>query len=112
MKLKTRFNLVLIGVILIIGGASMNVIVITENGGMPIRAKEYQINDDRYIPFQENSEVDHWYFSDIINLKINKVGYAMFSIGDLILIGGMIFFCYHSLRLSMDLPLQDDKKSI
>ena len=69
--------------IMMIGMVFNFVAVSTNHGKMPVKEfLSYETNT--HFSYQENWEVNHWYFTDIIDLK-----YYIVSIGDVLMVLGL-----------------------
>lgn len=80
--------------LIIIYGASFNIIVMESNDGkMPVHWDYNEINNE-HIHYKNITEAKYWIFGDIIGIK----GRIMFSIGDIIVFAGVIgaLFSFHS----------------
>lgn len=75
--------LVIFSMAILIIGSSFNFVAISNNHGkMPVKLS-LSYETDTHFSYQENLEVEYWYFTDIIDLK-----YYIISIGDVLMVLG------------------------
>lgn len=93
---SSAFYLFIMGLAVIIIGVVCNFMVVQSNGGrMPVKTFEggYYENYEtqKHFSFSNNSEVSHWYLSDIIGIEY-KEHIALFSIGDFFMFFGILLY--------------------
>jgi hypothetical protein len=67
-------------------GVAMNFIAVTKNGGrMPALFYDWHYEDETHFTYQNKSEVNYWYLTDIIPIPYGKA-----SIGDALLFASVI----------------------
>lgn len=93
-KLIAYFLFFSIATLLIVLGATFNYVAINTNDcKMPIKLS-YSTYDKEYVSFTDNSEVNHWYLSDILH-----IGNMMYSIGDLIMYSAIAIMAFCGINL-------------
>lgn len=76
---------IILGMFILVLGATFNFEALSSNGGfMPVKVN-YDYKSDSHFSYQENSEVNNWFFTDFIELDN-----SIWSIGDFFLIFGFI----------------------
>lgn len=76
------YNIIFVIVMFFMVGMVFNFVAVSNNQGkMPVYA-EWHYSDNSHFTFQDKSEVKHWVFTDIFNIK----QFLYFSIGDFLMI--------------------------
>lgn len=104
-KLKTRAVVGLIFMNLFLIGAFFNLLAISDNGGkMPVYTDNPFETSPRHFIFNNASEVNHFYLTDIMRASFVKQGFEVyFSIGDVIIYAtGIMFFIFCLVNLISD----------
>lgn len=87
--------------ILIFGIISNFIVMINNNGDMPVKA-DFDYSDNAHFTYQDNKDVKYWYLSDIIEFKN-----SIWSIGDILiyigLVGWLLFYSSY-LFLKFNIP--------
>jgi len=74
------FLFIIVCLLLLICGVCMNFQVMIANGGkMPVKL-DIDYSDESHFSFQNNNEVEYFYFADIFN-----IGNTIYSLGDIIM---------------------------
>lgn len=93
-RIETYLMLSIWCLVFILLGASLNFIVMEQNGGrMPVKSNFYGAISEKHLAFQENDQVEFYFLGDIIDLRFMQV-----SIGDLIIICFIIALLNFSFR--------------
>jgi len=82
----------------LIMGMMLNMFVVSANGYMMPVKNNIIIDSDRHFFFQENNEVRFWQLSDIYGGVIKNYIF-MFSIGDVIILIGIIGLFWYQIKL-------------
>lgn len=92
---KIHYTYILASLILI-AGIICNFIAITENEGyMPVKLSEYyDFNNDKHISYIDDDEVNYPFFTDIF-----RIGKYIISIGDILIITGIVLMGYYILLI-------------
>ena len=78
-------------------GAVMNMTVVSYNEGrMPVYSSDFFQSDNTHFTFNNPSEVNMPYLADIFNFQ----GWIYYSVGDILLIGIMLFYLGYAIYLT------------
>lgn len=81
-KLQITLNVVLFVLLInfvLIGALFNSLVLITNNGKMPVQTEGYFVTDTHFS-FQDMNEVNNYYFTDIF-----KIGKYIYSLGDIVM---------------------------